>query len=104
MFDDRTGKRKLGRDKKEMRRPVGTLPGCYKCAKVDGLSADERTPEHGALADLSKKNSRTLWAYYEARACGDTTTDPVTRRNFATIQWLTDKAGRDLQRAAVMVR
>ena len=100
IIDEETGQRKISRGV-EVPRPPGTMPPCVKCAKCQGRPYGEQRPAVGRLSELSRKNRRTLWAYYEHEACGGQITDPITRRNFGTIRWLIDKLGRDVSTAAL---
>ena len=99
-YDDTTGKRII-RGGEPVPRPAGSAPGCGKCAKCEGLDYGQRNPAEGRKAELSRKNWRALWLYYEQQACGGEVHDPMTRHNFGIIHWLIGSVDRNLQRAAI---
>lgn len=87
------------RELRSVERPKGQSPPCEKCPK--------ESPQKAKQYELSAKNWRALWYYYEARAAGLTESDRsdrLLRRNLAILdrihrQWEAHEAASQFARS-----
>lgn len=76
-----------------IRRKRGAKLACSACPKCAGIEGP-RSPEVGAVRDLSPKNRQLVRAYHEVKAAGLRVSDPLFRRNLGVVQEIIDSHSR----------